>query len=86
MFVGFDVDYVITHTCSKSLIDRTLYSATPIPGLSDERLTRLLDEVDARLDFKHWYYGYFHGDGDVDERHALLFERIVPIGAGAGAV
>lgn len=46
----------------------------------------VLDEVGARLDFKHWYYGHFHGDGDVDERYALLFERIVPIGAGAGAV
>lgn len=84
--VGWKVDYVITHTCPKSLMARTLHPSLPIPGLPDERLTRFLDEADARLDFKHWYYGHFHGDRDIDERHTLLFERIVPIGAGAGAV
>ncbi len=45
---------------------------------------RMLDEVDWRLDYKHWYYGHFHKDVDVDEKHTLLFERIVPIGEGVG--
>lgn len=80
--VGWKVDYVITHTCPKSLMARTLHPSLPIPGLPDDRLTKFLDEVDARLDFKHWYYGHFHGDRDIDERHTLLFDRIVPIGAG----
>lgn len=80
--VGWKVDYAITHTCPKRLMERTLHPSLPIPGLPDEQLTRFLDEVDAHLDFKHWYYGHFHGDRDIDERHTLLFERIVPIGAG----
>lgn len=84
--VGWKVDYVVTHTCPKSLMARTLHPSLPISGLPDECLTRFLDEVDARLGFKHWYYGHFHGDRDIDERHTLLFERIVPIGAGIGAV
>lgn len=63
---------------------RTLRPSIPIPGLPDERLTRFLDEVDWRLDYKRWYYGHFHKDIDVDEKHTLLFERIVPIGEGVG--
>lgn len=62
----------------------TLYPSIPIPGLPDERLTRFLDEVDWRLDYKRWYYGHFHKDMDVDEKHTLLFERIVPIGESVG--
>lgn len=62
----------------------TARPSMPIPGLPDERLTRFLDEVDWRLDYKHWYYGHFHKDVDVDEKHTLLFERIVPIGEGVG--
>lgn len=79
---GWKVDYVITHTCPKNLLARTLYPEQPMPGLSDERLTAFLSEVDCRLDFKHWYYGHFHKDMDVDERHTELFDRIVPIGTG----
>lgn len=65
--------------CPGSLFERTLYPARPIPGLSDERLRQFLDEVDFRLDFKHWYFGHFHGDRDVDERHTLLYESIIPL-------
>lgn len=82
--VGWNVDYVVTHTCPRNLMARTLYPSMPIPGLPDERLTRFLDEVDWRLDYKRWYYGHFHKDMDVDEKHVLLFERIVPIGEGVG--
>ena len=82
---GWEVDYVITHTCPGSLIERTIYPARPIPGLSDERLRQFLDEVDFRLDFKHWYFGHFHGDRDVDERHTLLYESIIPL-AGDGEI
>ncbi|MFR3274114.1 MAG: hypothetical protein ACLTOP_00010 [Collinsella phocaeensis] len=60
------------------------FPVTPTPGLEDEALTAFLDEVDRKLDFKRWYYGHFHRDGDVDERHTALFECIVPLGAGVG--
>ena len=80
--VGWEVDYVVTHTCPRSLLPRTLYPAAPAPGLPDEGLTKFFDEIDARLKFKRWYYGHFHKDMDLDDRHTLLYDAIVPIGAG----
>ena len=73
--VGWKVDYVITHTCATSLLEPTMGR----PGDAD-RLTDFFDEVDERLDFKHWYYGHFHIDRDVDTRHTVLYDEIVPIG------
>lgn len=34
--VGWKVDYAITHTCPKRLMERTLHPSLPIPGLPDE--------------------------------------------------
>lgn len=73
--VSWKVDYVITHTCATGLLEPTMGR----PGDAD-RLTDFLDEVESKLDFSHWYYGHFHRDADVDGRHTVLYDEIVPIG------
>ena len=45
-----------------------------------DRLTGFLDELEDRLDYKRWYYGHFHRDGNPDERHTVLYDRIVRLG------
>lgn len=77
---GWKVDYVITHTCSTRLLPPTLY---PQPGWDRpqvDRLTGFLDELEDRLDYTRWYYGHFHRDANTDERHTVLFDRIVRLG------
>ena len=78
--VGWKVDCVITHTCATRMLSPTLY---PDPGWERpdvDRLTGFLDELEDRLDYKHWYYGHFHRDGNPDERHTVLYDRIVGLG------
>lgn len=78
--VGWKVDCVITHTCATRMISPTLY---PDPGWERpdvDRLTGFLDELEDRLDYKRWYYGHFHRDGNPDERHTVLYDRIVRLG------
>ena len=75
-----EVDCVITHTCATRMLSPTLY---PDPGWERpdvDRLTGFLDELEDRLDYKHWYYGHFHRDGNPDERHTVLYDRIVRLG------
>lgn len=58
----------------------TLY---PDPGWERpdvDRLTGFLDELEDRLDYKRWYCGHFHRDGNPDERHTVLYDRIVRLG------
>jgi hypothetical protein len=78
--VAWKVDCVITHTCSTRMLSPTLY---PDPGWERpdvDRLTGFLDELEGRLDYKRWYYGHFHRDGNPDERHTVLYDRIVGLG------
>ena len=78
--VGWKADCVITHTCSTRMLSPTLY---PDPGWERpdvDRLTEFLDELEDRLDYKRWYYGHFHRDGNPDKRHTVLYDRIVRLG------
>lgn len=79
---GWEVDYVITHTCASRLLGKTLYPKEGWEHPARDRLTDFLDEVEERLSYRHWYFGHFHEDKDVDERHTLLFNEVVPLGAG----
>lgn len=75
--VNWDVDYVISHTCATSFLEPTMGRS----GESD-RLTDFFEELEKHLQFRHWYYGHFHQDRDVDERHTVLYDEIVPLGSG----
>lgn len=75
--VDWKVDYVISHTCATSLLELTMGR----PGEPD-RLTNFFDELEKRLIFRRWYYGHFHQDRDVDERHTVLYDEVVPLGSG----
>lgn len=74
------VDCVITHTCSTRMLSPTLYPDPSWERPDVDRLTEFLDELEDRLDYKRWYYGHFHRDGNPDERHTVLYDRIVRLG------
>lgn len=78
--VNWKVDYVITHTCSNRMLPKALW---PSPGWQNpdfDRLTDFLDELEDKLEFKHWYFGHMHQDRDCDEKHTLLYNEIVELG------
>ena len=75
--VGWKVDFAITHTCATSYLEPTMGQW----GDAD-RLTDYFNGLEKRLEYKHWYYGHFHRDGDVDGQHTVLYDEIVPAGMG----
>ncbi|HDI3121652.1 metallophosphoesterase [Clostridium botulinum] len=69
------VDYILTHTCSSS----TLKDITEIFGFQpkpEEDLNKYFEIIEENVDFKHWYFGHFHEDIEIDEKHTLVFEKI----------
>ena len=46
--------------------------------LSD-RLTDYLQDVDEKLKYKKWFFGHYHDNCNVSEKHILLYEQIVRI-------
>lgn len=71
------MDYVLTH-CASSEIQNILDRG---PGhiLQTDILTDYLQELEEKLQYKHWYFGHYHMDMDVDEKHSLLYQAIVPL-------
>ena len=38
-----------------------------------------LEMVDLRLEYKYWFFGHFHDNRKIDQKHILLWEQIIQI-------
>ena len=74
--VDFKVDYILTHCCGTSLLPQLVYS------YDSDTLTSFFDhlEFDFGLEFKHWYFGHYHRDKKLDDKHTCLYNSIVKLG------
>ena len=72
---NFNVDYIITHCCGTSLIPMLCL------GGDSDTLTNYFDhiEFDFGLKFKHWYFGHYHRDRKLDDKHTCLYQKIEKI-------
>lgn len=68
------VDYIVTHCAPKNIQSK-------IAGwYENDAVTSFLQVVEENCRYKHWYFGHYHIDSDVDERHTALYNRIIPMG------
>ena len=72
---GNEVDYIITHCCSTRIQDRLV----PNPGCTykPDVLTDYLDRIEEKVSYKHWFFGHYHDDMNIDNKHTLLYREIV---------
>lgn len=71
---GSEVEYVVSHCASttvQALLSGGMYKS--------DRLTDYLMEVEEKLRFKKWFFGHYHDNRNVDEKHILLYEQLVRI-------
>ena len=79
---GWDVDVVVSHCCSSRMLPAALGAARVVSGSGREardRLNEWFDALEDRLGFRAWYFGHYHADAQLDERHRLLYRDIVRI-------
>ena len=43
-------------------------------------LTDYLQELEEKLQYKHWYFGHYHMDLSIDDKHTLVYYRIIGLG------
>ncbi len=68
--VGFDVDYIITHTAPLEIISGFFDSP-------DERpLNEYLSYVRDTVRFKKWFFGHVHADMEIGDKFVALYDRI----------
>ena len=71
--VNWEMDYVITH-CAPSLIQKEVAENYP-----PNKLTDFLQNVAEKLHYKKWFFGHYHIDRNIDERHICVFQKIIRI-------
>ena len=75
---SWKVDYVLTHDCSMKMLSK-LKELNMIRGKSANKLTYFLEGLENKLSFKHWYFGHFHNDQKLDDKHSVLFKYLLKI-------
>ncbi len=69
----WNVDYVVTHCASNSIQKR-------FNGKYDENcLTDFFEQTDAKLTYRQWFFGHYHTDMIVDDKHTGLFSNVLRI-------
>ena len=78
--VNWKVDYVCTHVAPTDIQNKIFHKISPC-GLKkpDDELTKFLQTVDEKLEYEKWFFGHYHEDFEVDKKHLLLFDDIIPI-------
>lgn len=74
---NWEVDYILTHDCSVRTFEKMKELAwvdKPETPLRD-----YLDEVEERVTFKKWFFGHYHEELEIDEKHTLLYRNFVRI-------
>ena len=75
--VNYKVDYVITHCCASRVQD--LLDEGPGKLFNTDVLTDYFDVLEEKLVYEHWYFGHYHMDLNIDEKHSLLYHGMVPL-------
>lgn len=85
------VDYVLTHdapTATKhallGLITSDKLSVWDANRWEDDRTNVFLTEIENMLRYRMWYFGHYHADQKVDEKHVALYHAVLPIDAFSG--
>jgi len=68
------VDLVISHCTADSVQRQLAY------WYEHDKLTNFFETViKERLDYKHWYFGHYHDDRDIDEKHHCIYQEVKQI-------
>ena len=70
---GNAVDFIVTHCAPCSLVEEYGRGSPPDP------LTRYLEEIRQEIHYGAWFFGHYHDNARLSEKHFLLYEQMVRI-------
>jgi len=72
------IHFILTHTCPAHILPQVVQNNKGITDAENylEEIHRILNEEVTGEKYSHWYFGHFHDNIDVDNRHTLLYDEI----------
>jgi hypothetical protein len=78
------VDYVLTHTAPKKVIDMYKEDRMPLTAhmdIEEDPVMKYLAAVDETCSYKKWLFGHWHDDWDSEDgKYSMLYDRVLQIG------
>jgi DNA repair exonuclease SbcCD nuclease subunit len=75
---NFEVDYIVTHTCSIQLLQQFYQKYRMQPYVS--AINQYFNMIEQMVRFSKWYCGHFHFDENIDDKHTVLYDNVQLIG------
>jgi predicted phosphodiesterase len=75
---SWQVDYIVTHDCSERTFEKMGYNRIGIENYTKQP-TNFFEVLEEKVSFKHWYFGHYHDDKQLDEFHTVLYDKIIEI-------
>lgn len=69
---GCSVDTIITHAGPQSVIKELAY------WFEGDEVTRYLEFIKNNTKYNKWYFGHYHLDKNIDDKHYCLYNSIIP--------
>lgn len=66
---NYNVDYILTHTLPKNIIKRFFFNDEKIT----DPTTEMLEKLESRIIYKHWYSGHFHIDKKLNDYFSVVY-------------
>lgn len=68
---NWSVNLIVTHCAADSIQKQLAY------WYEKDKLTNFLQVVvKERVDYKHWYFGHYHDDIDIDDKHHCIYQEV----------
>jgi DNA repair exonuclease SbcCD nuclease subunit len=74
--VNFTVDYIITHTIDEKTLKNPVFNDYKFTIYPTSRHFNYFEE---NVKYKHWFFGHFHEDININENKTLLYNKIIKI-------
>lgn len=77
---NFKVDYVLTHVAPSSIVDYMIQynifsTFERCDSKANDYVSKFLEHIFNKLEFKHWYFGHYHTDFKVNDKFTVMYYK-----------
>jgi DNA repair exonuclease SbcCD nuclease subunit len=72
----FKVDYILSHSAPVEVVEKIIQLVGGGYHTSNN-IQKYFSEINNRTSFKKWYFGHFHINKEITEKHTCLYENII---------
>lgn len=77
-------DYVFSHACPRSVFNDNRAFLCTLNNINENNAIHksedVLEKLKGQITYDHWYFGHYHVNKKLDDKHMCLYEDFIEIG------